>query len=356
MTLTTLLLRVDPENPSMENIRTAAYLIKRGGIVAFPTETVYGLGADVLNPAAVLRVFQAKKRPLDNPPIIHVSQEKDVNRLARSVPLKASVLIREFWPGPLTLILKRSAVIPNVAVSGLDTVAIRMPENKIALALIEESGCSIAAPSANLAGKPSPTTAKHVLDDLDTRIDAVLDGGPTKIGLESTVVDLTCEPPEVLRPGGISFESLKRVIRNVKLSRFAVADRASRVGKARSPGIRHKHYSPNAEVWVVEGNIPSMTAKMQELASAYHQDGRKVGVLATEETKDYYDASSIIKSLGSRYDLEGLAKRLFDVLRKFDEEKVDVIIAEGLPTEGLGLAIMNRLRRAAAFKIVKADD
>jgi len=263
--------------------------------------------------------------------------------------------MNEFWPGPLTLIFERSEIIPDVTVAGLDTVAIRMPKNNIALALIEESGCPIAAPSANLSGKPSPTTAKHVLDDLDTRIDAVLDGGPTKIGLESTVVDLTCDPPEILRPGGVSYESLKEIIANLGLSRFATADTTIRVERVRSPGIKHKHYAPDAEVWVVEGNLQSMTAKIRKLASLYRQEGRKVGVLATEETKECYDAP-VVKSLGSRYDLEGLANRLFGVLRMFNEEKVDVIIAEGLPTEGLGLAIMNRLRRAAGYKIVKAED
>jgi len=202
----TLLLKVDSQEPKIKKIRIAADFIKKGGLVAFPTETVYGLGADALNPKAVLALFKAKKRPLDNPPIVHVGDSKDVYRLAETVPSKAEELMRKFWPGPLTLIFKHSEIVPDVTVAGLDTIAIRMPRHKVALALIRESGCSIAAPSANLAGKPSSTSAKHVLDDLNGRIDAILDAGPTHIGVESTVLDMTVDPPQVLRPGGTPYE------------------------------------------------------------------------------------------------------------------------------------------------------
>ena len=208
----TLLLKVNAEKPDVEKIQIAAEIIRKGGLVAFPTETVYGLGADALNPEAVLALFEAKKRPLDNPPIVHVADKKEVYGLVLEVPPKAKVLMSKFWPGPLTLIFKRSSIVPKVTVAGLDTIAIRMPKHKVALELIRQSRCPIAAPSANLAGKPSPTTAQHVYEDLNRRIDAIIDGGATNIGVESTVVDLSVEPPTMLRPGGTPFEDLKKVL------------------------------------------------------------------------------------------------------------------------------------------------
>ncbi len=352
----TILLRLDPDHPSKDIILAAADLIKRGGCVAFPTETVYGLGADALNPDAVLGLFVAKERPLDNPPIVHVSQEKEMRRLVKNIPPEAHVLMDCFWPGPLTLIFKRSAVVPSVTVAGLDTIAIRMPQNRIALGLIENSGCPIAAPSANLAGKPSPTTAQHVMKDLGGRIDAVLDGGPTEVGLESTVVDLTSDPPEILRPGGVSFESLKQRIEKIRVSRFASANEPIPNGEARSPGMKHKHYAPNSDMWLVEGELEPVIRKIRELSLQYQQNGKRVGILATEETRSCYGNTAFVKVLGSRCDLLGMAKRLFGILREFDYEDVDVIIGEGLPTEGLGLALMNRLRKAAGHKIVRVSD
>jgi len=348
----TLVLKVDSLKPEIEKIRIAADFIKKGGSVAFPTETVYGLGADALNSKAVLALFEAKKRPLDNPPIVHVSYAKDAYRLAKKVPTKAERLMKEFWPGPLTLIFKRSAIVPDVTVAGLDTIAIRMPRHNVALALIRESGCPIAAPSANLAGKPSPTSARHVLDDLDGRIDAVLDAGPTRIGVESTVLDMTVDPPQVLRPGGTSYEVLKEVIGRVELHPVAVAERELSVERARSPGMKHKHYAPNAEVVLVEGDLSAVLEKVKELVESYMSRGGKVGVLATDETVACYKVG-VVKSVGSRSDLVVIAKNLFRLLREFDLEDVDVIIAEGVPAEGLGLAVMNRLRKASGYNIVK---
>jgi L-threonylcarbamoyladenylate synthase len=346
-------LRVDPQTPEMNKIRLAADFIRKGGLVAFPTETVYGLGADALNSKAVTALFEAKKRPLDNPPIVHVGDVETVHKLAKEVPHKAEILMKTFWPGPLTLIFKRSSIVPSVTVAGLDTIAIRMPRHNVALALIRESGCPIAAPSANLAGKPSPTSAKHVLDDLEGRIDAVLDAGSTNIGVESTVLDLTVEPPEVLRPGGAPFETLKKVFRNVVLSPVAVAEKAIVVEKARSPGLRHRHYAPNAEMVVVEGDLPAVVKKVGELACSYRGKGFKVGVLATDETFAAYEAD-IVRSLGSRSDLASIARNLFRLLRELDMEGVSFIVAEGLPTVGLGLAVTNRLRKACGYRIVKA--
>jgi len=350
----TLVLKVDSQEPEREKIRRAADIIKRGGLVAFPTETVYGLGADALNSKAVLALFEVKRRPLDNPPIVHVGNPKDVRRLTREIPPKAEMLMKTFWPGPLTFIFKRSEIVPDVTVCGLDTIAIRMPNHNVALALIRESGCSIAAPSANLAGKPSPTTARHVLDDFDGRIEAVLDAGPTRIGVESTVLDVTVEPPQILRPGGTPYEALKRILGRVELHPVAVAEKDISVEKARSPGVKHKHYAPNAEVIVVEGEVSAIISKVRELIEFYTHEGSVVGVLATDETAGYY-RSDVVKSLGSRSDLAVIAKNLFRLLREFDSEGVDVIIAEGVPLEGLGLAVMNRLRKASGYKIVKAS-
>jgi len=350
----TLLLKVNPQTPDIEKVRISAEFIRSGGLVAFPTETVYGLGADALNAKAVLALFEAKKRPLDNPPIVHVCDVKDVYRLAQEIPRTAEKLMKAFWPGPLTLILKRSSIVPDVTVAGLDTVAVRMPRHNVALALISESRCPISAPSANLAGKPSPTTAKHVLDDLDGRIDAVLDAGPTVIGVESTVLDVTVDPPQVLRPGGTPFEVLKEVLGGVELNPAVTAEKPVPVEKVRSPGVKHKHYAPNADVVVVEGELSAMVSRVNELVVYYMSGGSRVGVLCTDETVSCYRAN-VVKSLGSRSNLASVAQNLFARLREFDLERVDVIVAEGVPLEGLGLAVMNRLRKASGYKIVKAS-
>jgi L-threonylcarbamoyladenylate synthase len=349
----TLLLKVNAEKPDAEKIQIAAEIIRKGGLVAFPTETVYGLGADALNPEAVLALFEAKKRPLDNPPIVHVADQKEVYRLVLEVPPKAKVLMDKFWPGPLTLIFKHSSIVPKETVAGLDTIAIRMPKHKIALELIRQSHCPIAAPSANLAGKPSPTTAQHVHEDLEGQIDAIIDGGATNIGVESSVVDLSVEPPMLLRPGGTPFEALKKALVDLKLHPFVEAEQELSLKQIHSPGMKHKHYAPKAEVILVEGKIPAISAKIKALSESYKAEGKKVGVLATDETQTNYRAD-VVKSLGSRSNLATIAQNLFRLLREVDAENVDVIIAEGVSSEGLGLAVMNRLRKASAYHIIKA--
>ena len=349
----TLRLKVDPQKPEIEKIRIAAHFIRKGGLVAFPTETVYGLGADALNPKAVLALFKAKERPIDNPPIVHVGSLNQVYKLAKNVSSKAQKLMETFWPGPLTLIFKRSSIVPKVTVAGLDTIAIRMPKHNVALALLRESECPIAAPSANLAGKPSPTTAQHVLDDLKGRIDVVLDAGPTLIGVESTVLDLTAEPPQILRPGGTPYEELRKVLKNVELHPVTIAEKEVSIEKARSPGVMHRHYAPNAQLIVVEGEVQAIIDKIKELVKTYMKEDKKVGVLATDETLSCYEAD-VVKSLGSRKNISIIARNLFKLLREFDVEKVDLIIAEGVPLENLGLAVMNRLRKASGYNIIRA--
>jgi len=349
----TVTLKIDAANPDVENVRVAAKVIQNGGLVAFPTETVYGLGVDALNSEAVLALFKTKNRPLDNPPILHISDVSQVYKLAKEVPKTAEVLMKHFWPGPLTLILKCSEAIPKETTAGLSTVAVRMPNNTIALSLIKQSNTPIAAPSANLSGKPSPTTAQHVYDDLNGKIDVILDGGQTSIGVESTVLDLSVNPPVLLRPGGTPLEAIQTVLPDVVLHPFVSSEHEVTVKYARSPGMMHKHYAPNAEVFLVDGSIPSMIAKINVLSEQYHRcEGKKVGILATDETKKEYSAY-IVKSMGSRSNLDIIASNLFKVLREFDNTSVDVILAESVPLYGMGLAVMNRLRKASGYHIIK---
>jgi len=348
----TIVFEVDSENPEIEKILAAAAIIKAGGLVAFPTETVYGLGADAFNAEAVLAMFEAKKRPLDNPPIVHLEYLSDIYKLAADVSPKAESLMKQFWPGPLTLVFKRHPSVPGVTTAGLDTIALRMPRHRVALALIKESGSPIAAPSANLAGRPSPTSAKHVFDDLNGRIDAILDGGPTCIGVESTVLDASVDPPVLLRPGGTSLEALQTAIGEVKLHPFIMADLELPKEKARSPGMRYKHYAPKAQIILVEGVVPAVMAKIKELISESWMQSKRVGVLATDETAWAYEAD-VVKSLGSLRNVDAMAPNLFRLLREFDAENVDFIFAEAVPAEGLGLAIMNRLRKASGYTIIK---
>jgi L-threonylcarbamoyladenylate synthase len=350
----TVVFKVDSEKPEAEMIQAAAATIKAGGLVAFPTETVYGLGANALNADAVLALFAAKKRPIDNPPIVHVENLSDVYKLAEGVSPKAELLINQFWPGPLTLVFKRYPTVPDVTTAGLETIAVRMPKHGIALALIKESGCPIAAPSANLAGKPSPTSAKHVFEDLNGRIDAILDGGSTTIGVESTVLDVSVDPPMLLRPGGTTLEALQKVLGEVRLHPFITAEAELPAEKARSPGMLHKHYAPKAQVILVEGIVPAIMAKLKELISAFWMQDKRVGILATDETAWAYEAD-VVKSLGSRRNVDAMATNLFRLLREFDAENVDIILVEAVPTEGLGLAVMNRIRKASGYNIIKAS-
>lgn len=348
--LETTIFKIDPLRPDIEIIMFAAEIIRRGGLVAFPTETVYGLGANALDSDAVRRVYRVKRRPLDNPSIVHVSRISDVYRLSKHVPDIAEELMKRFWPGPLTLVLKASEIIPKVTTAGLDTVGIRMPNHKVALALIENSETPIAAPSANTSGKPSPTLAEHVIQDLRGKIEVILDAGPTGIGIESTVLDLTKDPPQILRPGGITYEELKKVIGEVSI--HPAVSMKCELESAPSPGMKHRHYAPRAELILVEGDIGRIVEKINALIEEYVHKGVKVGIIATDETSHLY-SNVIVKSVGSRYNLNTVARNLFRILREFDEEDVELIIAEGFPQEDLGLAIMNRLRKAAEFNIIR---
>jgi len=347
----TIVLKIDPEHLDLEKIRIAAKIIRDNGLVAFPTETVYGLGANALVDEAVLKIFKAKRRPADNPLIVHIADKDDVNFLAEEIPSEAEKLIEKFWPGPLTLLFRKSEIVPDVTTAGLATVAIRMPSHPIAKILIEESDVPIAAPSANLAGRPSPTSAKHVLADLGGTVDAVIDGGEITYGVESTVLDLTAKPPTVLRPGPVSVEELQKIVGEVEVHPVAEAKLPAEKAVAKAPGMKHRHYAPKAKIIVVEGELERVCQKVQELADARRGSG-KVGILGTRETSDRYRAD-VVKIMGDRKDPRTIAKNLFRLLRELDSEGVDFAVVEGIEPAGIGLAVMNRLRKAAGHHIVQ---
>ena len=330
--------------PTRYNILKAAAIIKRGGIVAFPTETVYGLGASAFDATAVKKIFKAKGRPSDNPLIVHIGDKSDLSRVITNITSSQDVILIKmltdaFWPGPLTLILPRNKNIPSIVSAGLQTVAVRMPAHKAALALIKATGVPIAAPSANLSGRPSPTTAEHVVNDLGRRVSLILDGGKTKIGLESTVLDLTAREPVILRQGAITFEALKKIIPNVR--RF---ERAAK-GAARSPGMKYRHYAPKTPLLVAKARGRGMLREV--LGYISKNPSANVGVLATRENAPAYARLAKVLVVGSGKNLAECAGNLFTRLREFDKMNLDVIIAEPLPERGIGAAIMDKLRRAA---------
>ena len=341
--ITSVIKTTDPTKAAAQG----ASILRSGGLVAFPTETVYGLGANGLDGAAVDRIFEAKGRPNDNPLILHVAEKADAFRLWAAEPPFARVLMDTFWPGPLTLIYYRSDIVPDQVTAGLDTVAVRLPDNEAARALIAAAGMPVAAPSANLSGKPSPTTAAHVLQDMDGRIPLVLDGGPCRYGVESTVLSLV-GTPTILRPGAVTPEMLAAVLGEVALSPSILKPLAAGE-KAASPGMKYKHYAPNAQVLVVVGEAQAAAARLSALYDEYAAAGQRVRIAATEEALPFYGHRRCAL-LGTRKDPTTLCSRLFALLRELDEE-ADVILAEGVGTEGTGLAFMNRLLRSAGFRV-----
>ncbi|WP_211272807.1 L-threonylcarbamoyladenylate synthase [Domibacillus antri] len=329
-------------------IKEAAGLIQAGEVVAFPTETVYGLGGQVKMDSAVQKIFTAKGRPSDNPLIVHIAERDDVDNLAEKIPDYAQKLMDAFWPGPLTIIVpKKDGVLSELVTAGLDTVAIRMPDHPAALAIIKETGIPVAAPSANRSGKPSPTKAAHVIDDLNGRIAGVVDGGETGVGLESTVVDCTGPFPVILRPGGVTQADIEAVAGKVGTE----SGMKNKEETPKSPGMKYTHYAPEAPLYLIEGTTAQIQQKINELRA----EGNKVGVLATEESRSFYAADTII-SCGRRADLESVAKSLYGALRSFNEHPVDLILAETFPSEGVGAAIMNRLEKAAGGRWLKKVD
>ncbi|MGD6776212.1 L-threonylcarbamoyladenylate synthase [Sutcliffiella horikoshii] len=342
---------VDKEEPikhSYPQIMEAAGLLKENEVVAFPTETVYGLGANALSDQAVLKIFEAKGRPSDNPLIVHISKLEQLTELVDNVPESAHKLMEAFWPGPLTLVLPKKEGVSQYVTAGLETLAVRMPDHPVARALIETSGLPLAAPSANLSGKPSPTTAKHVEEDLIHRIAGIVDGGATGVGLESTVVDCTAETPMILRPGGVTKEELEKVVGKVDVDPALFSQ--EELHKPKSPGMKYTHYAPIAPVYLVEGSA----SFMEQTIKGAQLKGHKVGLLATGETIAQIQATEITAiSCGTKNDLATVASQLYDGLRAFNATDVDVIFSETFPRTGVGAAIMNRLEKAAGHKFIK---
>jgi L-threonylcarbamoyladenylate synthase len=335
---------------SRKNIKLAASLIRRGEIVAFPTETVYGLGADATNKTAVVKVFAVKGRPTFDPLIVHIASASMLEKMVKEIPDTARLLADAFWPGPLTLVLAKKEGIPEVVTAGLPTVAVRMPQNEVALTLIEEARVPIAAPSANSFGRPSPTRAEHVMEDLGGKIALVLDGGPTQVGIESTVLDLTSLPPAILRPGGVSKESLERILGEVSIS-------LGSEGKVfKSPGQMKQHYAPRAKVLLFNGMyrqkvVVAMRGKIKEL-----KKGSKIGVMVPEEELSYFtDEDVVVVSLGSFTAMEAVASNLFATMRALDKQGVDYILALAPSKEGIGLAVFDRLFKAAGSHLIEVD-
>ncbi|SFC33233.1 L-threonylcarbamoyladenylate synthase [Clostridium uliginosum] len=333
-----------------EKIREAAEIIKKGGVVAFPTETVYGLGADALNEDGVKKIFIAKGRPQDNPLIVHVAS-KEIDLLVEEIPEVAHKLIDKFWPGPLTVILKKKNIIPNVTSANLDSIGIRMPNDEIALKLIELTNTVIAAPSANISGRPSPTDVERCIEDLDGKVDCILGGHKSNIGLESTIVDCTVNPPLVLRPGGITLEMLKEIDSRIEIDK-AVMQKPQKNIKPKAPGMKYRHYAPKAKVTIISGKRKKTIEKIQQIVHNYIDNNKKVCILTVEENKkEYTEGTKIV--LGSIKDLSTVAKNLFEALRHCDDLGADFILAEAYEEKGVGIAIMNRLKKAAGFDIIE---
>lgn len=336
---------------SKQDMEEAARLIKEGELVAFPTETVYGLGGNGLFPDAARKIYAAKGRPSDNPLILHVCNMEMVESLVKEIPENARRTMEHFWPGPMTVILERSEQVPDCVTGGLDTVAIRMPNHPVALDLIGRSGIPIAAPSANTSGRPSPTKAEHVMEDLQGKIPMILDGGAVLVGVESTIIDFTQEIPVILRPGWITKEKLEdflgcEVLMNTSL-------KASDNGVPRAPGMKYKHYAPKAQMILVLGDDQDKVVEyINRLAEEEGRKGKKIGVIASEETKGRYHADEVV-SVGQRAHLETVTAHLYDVLREFDHKDVDMIYSEGFEGEPLSEAIMNRMVKAAGHEILR---
>ena len=345
----TIIRKVDENCISQEIMREAGELLKSGALVAFPTETVYGLGANALDAEASAKIYAAKGRPSDNPLIIHVADMESLELITEEIPQTAVKLAEKFWPGPLTMVLKKSKIVPYGTTGGLDTVAVRMPSHPIALEMIRCGGGYIAAPSANTSGRPSPTLASHVADDMDGIIPMILDGGAVGIGIESTIVDLTEEIPTILRPGFITKEMLEEVVGEVQIDKGLAAD-AKVAPKA--PGMKYRHYAPKAELIIVEGASDDVISKINELAGENEAKGIRTGIIGTEETVGKYPLG-LVKSMGTRNDELSISSHLYGILREFDESDAKVIYSESFKEGAMGSAIMNRLLKAAGHKIIQ---
>ena len=346
--MNTIISKIDINNIDKNEIKKQSKLLSEGKTVIFPTETVYGLGANALDEDAVKKIYEAKGRPSDNPLIVHIYDKEEVYNLAENINEKAKTIMDKFWPGPITIILNKKNIVPYRTSGGLETVAIRMPSHLIAREIIKEAGVPIAAPSANISGRPSPTKADHVYEEMNGRVSGIVLGGDCNFGLESTVLDVTTENPMILRPGSITKEDLEKVIGEVSID--PSLERKEDNKKAKAPGMKYTHYSPDADVYIVSGNIEDTISKINSLVVENNKKGLKTGVMCLEQNKNSYKGEVV--SLGST--LEEVGSNLFDVLRQMDKMNIDIVYSEEFPRDGVGQAIMNRLLKSAGYKTIKA--
>lgn len=353
--MNTKIINIDKDNIDGEALKEAGQIIRDGGLVAFPTETVYGLGANALDAQAAMKVYAAKGRPSDNPLIAHICDIEMLKPLVKKIPPVAEKLMDAFWPGPLTLIFEKSDIVPKGTTGGLDTVAIRFPNHPIASRLIKEAGTSIAAPSANLSGKPSPTLGEHVIDDLDGRIDMIIDGGMVGMGLESTIIDVTVDPPLVLRPGFITYETAKKVVSNLEIDQ-AILKKPVEGLKPKAPGMKYRHYAPAADFRIFKGDANKVAQHIIDSANAKAEEGKKTGIITANQHLGLYQGkineNIKVVSLGDLDKPETIANMLFKALRDFDKEGTEFIFGEAFSEDNIGWAIMNRLTKAAGYNIM----
>ncbi len=326
----------------------AGKILQEGGLVAFPTETVYGLGADALNEDAAMKIYAAKGRPSDNPLIVHITKMEDLEKIVEEIPEAARKIADAYWPGPLTMIFNKKSIVPAGTTGGLDTVAVRMPDHEIARKMIDAGGGYIAAPSANTSGRPSPTMAEHCIEDLSGKIEMILDGGPVEIGVESSILDMTVDPPMILRPGAITKEMFEKVVDQVTIDKGLISS-DSKI-KPKAPGMKYRHYAPKAELTIVEGEISRVVERINEHSANLISQGYRVGIIGTTESVDRYQNGDV-KCIGTREDELTISSHLFAILREFDEDQVDYIFSESFDDSGLGSAIMNRLLKAAGHHV-----
>lgn len=353
MSITTRFIHIaNPASVQDRELLPAAQIIREGGLVAFPTETVYGLGANALDEEAARKIYAAKGRPSDNPLIAHISGYTELEPLVERIPEAGRKLAERYWPGPLTMVFPKSGMVPYGTTGGLDTVAVRMPSDPVAIRLIALAGVPVAAPSANLSGKPSPTTARHVWQDMNGRIDMILDGGTVGIGVESTIVDVSGEVPVLLRPGAVTMEMLRETVGRVEIDP-AIQGPPAEGMRPRAPGMKYRHYAPQAEMTLVEGESGAVVAAINRLVEEAQARGQKAGIICTNETMSQYP-QGILRSVGIRAQEETIAHNLFAVLREFDDLAVDVIYSESFSQDHLGRAVMNRLMKAAGYRTLKA--
>ncbi len=334
-------------------INKAGTILQSGGLVAFPTETVYGLGADALNEFAAKQTYAAKGRPSDNPLIIHISSYEYLEDIVEAIPEKAHIMAEKYWPGPMTMVFKKSNIVPYGTTGGLETVAVRMPDHPVAQAIIEAGGGYISAPSANSSGRPSPTLASHVYEDMNGKIDMIVDGGEVEIGVESTILDMTVDPPMILRPGAITKEMIEDVIGEIQVDCTVMNAKSNEAPKA--PGMKYRHYAPKAKLMIVDGEFEDIVKAIMEVSQESVNREQKVGIISSLEGTPFYSNGNI-KCVGSRFDEEAIAHNLYRVLREFDEEDVDCIYSEAFGSNGIGMATMNRLKKAAGQTVVQATE